>query len=201
MFTGIIYSRGRIRKIKTMNKGKNIEIFSEKEIKNVHKGMSIAINGVCLTVTSFSGVRIFSFDVSKETIDKTTFKYVNYGKNVNIELPVTADGFLNGHIVQGHVDTTGEVNCLKKEAGDTILSIKFPEKFYRYVAEKGSIAVDGISLTAFNVRNNLFDVSVIPETINVTTVGEYKKTDKVNLEFDIIGKYVEKMLNKGDKKF
>lgn len=196
MFTGIIYCKGRIKKVITLNKGKNIEIFAEKEINNIHRGMSIAVNGVCLTVVSFSGLRIFSVDISKETIEKTNFKYISYNKNVNIELPVTLETYLSGHIVQGHVDTTGVVRSLKKDTGDTIMEIEFPDRFSKYVVEKGSVAVDGVSLTAFDVKKNMFKVAIIPETLNATIVGEYKKNDKVNLEFDIIGKYVEKILNK-----
>jgi riboflavin synthase len=196
MFTGIIYCKGRIKKIITLNKGKNIEIFSEKEINNIHRGMSIAINGICLTVVSFSGLRMFSVDVSKETIEKTNLKYIGYNKNINIELPVTLETYLSGHIVQGHVDTTGIVRALKKEMGDTVMEVEFPDKFSRYIVEKGSVAVDGVSLTAFDVKKNMFKVAIIPETLNATIVGEYKKNDKVNLEFDIIGKYIEKMLNK-----
>ncbi|MCX7698513.1 MAG: riboflavin synthase, partial [Candidatus Goldbacteria bacterium] len=165
-----------------------------KEIKNIHRGMSIAVNGVCLTVVSFNGLRIFSVDITEETIKKTTFNNIGYGKNVNIELPVTPESFLSGHIVQGHIDAIGVINSLKKETGNTILKIEFPEKFSKYLVEKGSIAVDGVSLTAFDVKKNVFKVSIIPETLNVTIIGEYKKDDKVNLEFDIIGKYVENML-------
>lgn len=196
MFTGIIYCKARIKKIKTTNKGKNIEFFSEKDIKKLHKSMSIAVNGVCLTVVSFSGVRIFSADISSETVEKTTFKYIKYNSSVNIELPLTQDSFLSGHMVQGHIDTTGEVNFLRKERGNTVLEVKFPEKFSKYVVEKGSIAIDGVSLTVFDIRKNLFKVAIIPETLDSTIVGGYKKGCKVNLEFDIIGKYIERMLNK-----
>ncbi len=196
MFTGIIYCKGKIRKIKTVNKGKNIEFYTEKEIKNIHAGMSIAVNGVCLTVISYMGLRIFSADISKETIEKTTFKNINYGKNVNIELPLTSESFLSGHIVQGHIDTTGIVHSLKRETGDTVLEIKFPEKFAKYIVEKGSVAIDGASLTAFDVKRNFFKIAIIPETLNKTIIGEYKKGDKVNLEFDIIGKYIERMFVK-----
>lgn len=196
MFTGIIYCKARIKKIKIISKGKNIEFFCEKDIKNIHKGMSIAVNGVCLTIVSFSGSRIFSVDISKETIEKTTFKYIRHSSKVNIEMPLTIDNFISGHIVQGHIDTIGEVNYLKKEPGNTILEIIYSEKFSKFIVEKGSIAVDGVSLTAFDVRKNLFKISLIPETLNSTIINEYKKRDKVNLEFDIIGKYVKRMFNK-----
>jgi|DewCreStandDraft_4_1066084.scaffolds.fasta_scaffold03217_16 riboflavin synthase len=196
MFTGIIYCKGKIKKIITTGKGKNIEIYSEKEITNIHNGMSIAINGVCLTVASFSGLRKFTADISKETIEKTTFKNIKHSQNINIELPLTIDKFLSGHLVLGHIDTIGEVVSFYVEKGNTLLEIKFPQKFFKYVVEKGSIAVDGVSLTAFDIKNNTFKVAIIPETMKQTIISEYKKTTQVNLEFDIIGKYVAKIFNK-----
>jgi len=158
--------------------------------------MSIAVNGVCLTVVSFLGLRIFSADISRETIERTTFKYLKHSSEVNIELPITIETFLSGHIVQGHIDTIAEVNYLKKEVGNTILEVKFPDKYSKYMVEKGSIAVDGVSLTAFDVKKNIFKAAIISQTLGSTSIGGYKKGDKVNLEFDIIGKYVERMLNK-----
>jgi riboflavin synthase len=196
MFSGIIYCTGRVKAARPSGKGKIIEILLSKEIINPEKGMSIAVNGACLTAISFAGAVRFTADVSAETLLKTTLKNIKPGKYVNIEFPLTADKFLSGHIVQGHVDAEGKVESLKKEKGDTLLAISYPKEFDKYVVEKGSITVDGISLTAFNLKPGKFSVAVIPETLKNTTLGGYKPGDAVNLEFDVIGKYVEKQLSK-----
>ncbi len=194
MFSGIIYCKGRIKSVRASGKGRALVIALSKEIINQERGMSIAINGACLTAAAFSGKREFTADVSAETLAVTALKKLHAGQEVNVEFPLTAGKFMNGHIVQGHVDTTGEVESLKKEKGNSVLKVKFPQESGRYVVEKGSIAVDGISLTAYNVKNGSFSVAVIPETMENTIAGEYKAGDKVNLEFDIVGKYVEKQL-------
>jgi riboflavin synthase len=196
MFSGIIYCTGRVKGVRPSGKGKIIEVMLSKEIMNPEKGMSIAVNGACLTAVSFNGKMQFTADVSAETIEKTTLEHIKTGAIVNLEFPLTADKFLSGHIVQGHVDAEGKVESLKKEKGDTVLLVSYPKEFDKYIVEKGSIAVDGISLTAFNVKPGKFYVAVIPETLQNTILGSYKPGAAVNLEFDIIGKYVEKQLSK-----
>jgi len=194
MFSGIIYCTGRVKALRPSGKGKIIEFLLSEEIINPERGMSIAVNGACLTAVSFNGKMQFTADVSAETIEKTTLEHIKPGITVNIEFPLTADKFLSGHIVQGHVDAEGKVESLKKEKGDTVLMVSYPKENDKYVVEKGSIAVDGVSLTAFNVKPGKFSVAVIPETVQNTILAGYKAGDAVNLEFDIIGKYVEKQI-------
>jgi riboflavin synthase len=195
MFSGIIYCVGRVKGVRPSGKGKILEIILTKEIINPEKGMSIAVNGACLTAVSFAGKMQFSADVSAETLLKTVLKKIKPGANVNVEFPLTADKFLSGHIVQGHVDTAGKVESLKKEKGNTVLQVSYSKEFDKYVVEKGSISVDGISLTAFSLKQGKFSAAVIPETLENTILGSYRPGTEVNLEFDIIGKYVEKQLN------
>jgi riboflavin synthase len=194
MFSGVIYCPGRVKSVRAGGRGRVIEVALSKEILNPGKGMSIAVNGACLTATAFNGKREFTADVSAETLDKTVLKDIRPGDEVNVEFPLTADKFLSGHIVQGHVDTTGTVESLKKEQGDTVLRVSYPPEFDKYIVEKGSVAVDGVSLTAVDVKKAGFSVAVIPETLENTITGKYKTGDKVNIEFDVIGKYVEKQL-------
>ncbi len=196
MFSGIIYCTGRVKSARPSGKGKILEIILTKEILQPEKGMSIAVNGACLTAVSFAGKMQFSADVSAETLEKTVLNKIKPGTTVNIEFPLTADKFLSGHIVQGHVDTAGKVDSLKKEKGNTVLTVSYPKEFDKYVVEKGSISVDGISLTAYGLKPGQFLVAVIPETLEKTILGGYKPGDAVNLEFDIIGKYVEKQLSR-----
>ncbi|MEI7640091.1 MAG: riboflavin synthase [bacterium] len=192
MFSGIIYSTGKIKSVRPSGGIKKLEVVLTKEIKNRYKGMSIAVNGVCLTATEFRGEKTFLAMVSEETLKKTNMGNIKTGDKINAELPVTLNDFLSGHLVQGHIDTQGVVQALLKKGGNTLLSVAFLEEFGKYIVEKGSVAVDGISLTAYKVSKNTFEVSVIPETLKNTIASDYKKGKKVNLEFDIIGKYVEK---------
>ncbi len=196
MFSGIVYDKGRI---KTIRQGAGVKVFSialNKTILQPEKGMSIAVNGSCLTATSFKGVREFTADVTEETLNKTNLKSLKPGSEVNIEFPLTADKFLSGHIVQGHVDCPGGVKKLAKQGDKATLTVIFPAENGKYIIEKGSVSVDGTSLTAYNVTKNTFDVAVIPETLKNTVMGNYKTGTEVNLEFDVIGKYVEKFLRK-----
>jgi riboflavin synthase len=194
MFSGIVYDTGRIKSIRQGSGVKVLTIAMNKEILHPEKGMSIAVNGSCLTAVSFKGVKEFSADVTEETLCVTNLGSAKPGNEVNIEFPLTADKFLSGHIVQGHVDSTGSVKNLSKQADRVTLTVSFQPETGRYIIEKGSVAVDGISLTAYNVSKNSFDVAVIPETFKNTIVRNYKKGGNVNLEFDVIGKYVEKFL-------
>jgi riboflavin synthase len=196
MFSGIVYDTGRVRAIRQGSGVRIITITLHKEILRPGKGMSIAVNGACLTAVSFKGVREFSADITEETLKKTNLRSVKPGDTVNIEFPITLESFLSGHIVQGHVDSTGEVKNLSKQADHVTLTVSFPKEQGRYLIEKGSIAVDGISLTAYNVKKDAFDVAVIPGTYENTVIKNYKRGDEVNLEFDIIGKYVEKFISK-----
>ncbi|MFP4466858.1 MAG: riboflavin synthase [Candidatus Goldiibacteriota bacterium] len=192
MFTGIIYDTGRIKGARQKKGMYSLAIALIKPIIRPEKGMSVAVNGVCLTASVIKGSKEFEADMTAETALKTNLGKAKAGMKVNIELPLTAEKYLSGHIVQGHVDCRGRVGALEKREGNTILNIKYPEEFGRYLAEKGSVAVDGVSLTAYNIKNDSFEVSVIPETLESTIIKGYKKDVPVNLEFDIIGKYVER---------
>ncbi|MEI7543036.1 MAG: riboflavin synthase [bacterium] len=199
MFSGIIYDIGRVKAIRQGSGVKVLTIALSKEILKAEKGMSIAINGACLTAVSFKGIKEFSSDVTEETLKKTVLKSVKPGDEVNVEFPLTLDKFLSGHLVQGHVDCTGKVAGVEKAGDKIILSISYPAEFGKYIIEKGSITVSGISLTAYNLKNNSFDISIIPETWKNTIVKNLKKGAEVNLEFDIIGKYVENFLSQKKK--
>ena len=199
MFTGIIQDTGKIKSRIVKGKNTRLGILTGKDIPLREKGMSVAINGVCLTAVFFKGKKQFEADVTGETAEKTNIKKLKPGSCVNIEYPLAADEFLSGHIVQGHVDTMGKVLDIRKQAGEFILKISYPAEFAAYIIEKGSITVDGVSLTAFGVDKTSFKTAIIPETASSTIISKYKKGDEVNLEFDIIGKYVEKQINKRRK--
>ncbi|HDT15555.1 MAG TPA: riboflavin synthase, partial [Firmicutes bacterium] len=191
---GIIYDTGRIKGIRKKSGMYSITISLIKPIVRPEKGMSIAVNGACLTASVIRGSKQFDADMTAETASKTNLGQARTGMKVNIELPLTADKYMSGHIVQGHIDCTGKVDVLEKKGRNVIMRIRYPREFGKYLPEKGSVAIDGISLTAYNINNESFEVSVIPETFDNTIIKGYKKEDRVNLEFDIIGKYVEKFL-------
>ncbi len=194
MFSGIVAAKGRVKAIRKKDGFMQAVIALSSNIPKAETGMSIAVNGVCLTAVQISNAREFTADISAETAKLTTLSSLHAGTEVNIEYPVTPDTFLSGHIMQGHVDTKGYVVSLEKLQGNTLLTIKYDPKFDCYMIEKGSIAVDGTSLTAFNLKQGMFSVSVIPETLKRTIMASYKKGTEVNLEFDVIGKYTEKIL-------
>ncbi|HDQ25183.1 MAG TPA: riboflavin synthase [bacterium] len=194
MFSGIVYCKGRVRSAVPRRDSVSLEIETLKDIISPSKGMSIAVNGMCLTAVSFRGKRFFKADVSGETMKKTTVKGLRPGAEVNIEFPLTAGGFISGHIVQGHIDTTGEVTAVTKNGANTIVSAGYGPGFDVYVVEKGSVAVDGTSLTVFDVKKGGFSAALIPATLKETIAEKYKKGDKVNLEFDIMAKYIEKQI-------
>ena len=195
MFSGIIFDKGRVKSAVLRGSGlKMLEVAVARNIPAPQKGMSIAVNGICLTVTGFKGKKVFTADITKESCDKSTLGGVKAGAEVNIEYPVTASSMMSGHIVQGHVDATGKVRQFLQQGGNTTLEIEYPANFSGYMVEKGSVAVDGISLTAFEVKEASFKAAVIPDTFENTIVKNYSRGTPVNLEFDIIGKYVEKQL-------
>jgi riboflavin synthase len=193
MFTGLVETLGKITSLK--NTGKGIR-FSLKPLSDfeVALGDSIAVNGICLTVTAHKGD--ISFDVSPETLRSTNLGELNISDNVNLERALRLSDRLGGHMVTGHVDNTGTI-INKISAGDyTFYSFECPPDILRYVVKKGSIAVDGISLTVVEIDSRSFSVAIIPHTFTATTIGDKGVGDRVNLEVDIIGKYVEKFLGK-----
>ena len=189
MFTGIIEEVGTVRKIG----GGTLAIDAAKVIEDVHLGDSIAVNGVCLTVTSFDREH-FEADVMPETVRRTSFAKLRKGSPVNLERALTLASRLGGHIVSGHIDGVGMVTDLRREGNALLLKVAASPALLRGIVEKGSVAIDGVSLTVAGVSRGAFTVSVIPHTLSQTTLGERRPGDAVNLETDVIGKYVERFL-------
>ena len=195
MFTGLIEEVGKVKGINRKVDGINVSIEAKNILDDIKIGDSIAVNGVCLTVVSLSD-RGFSFDVSKETLDRSNLKFLKIGEYVNLERALKVSDRLGGHIVQGHVDTTGSITKITPLGEHTIFEIEIPSKYLNLVVEKGSIAIDGISLTINSIKNNRLFFNIIPHTIKSTNLQFRKVGDMVNIEFDVIGKYVWNMLEK-----
>lgn len=193
MFTGIIEELG---KIKAISRGANsavLTIEAKEILQDVHLGDSIAVNGVCLTVTSFSSNQ-FTADVMHETLNRSSLGQLRIGGIVNLERAMSANGRFGGHIVAGHIDGVGRITDIKHDDNAIWYTIECSPEIMRYIIEKGSIAIDGISLTVADVGKNYFKVSIIPHTAAKTTLSLRKTGDVVNLENDCIGKYVEKLI-------
>lgn len=197
MFTGIIEEVGRIRHIQTGTASCVLTVAASKILTDVHIGDSIAVNGTCLTVCRFNA-ESFSADVMPETMRRTNLGSLTPGSEVNLERAMAANGRFGGHIVSGHIDGTGQVKFLKREDNAVWVQIMARPELLRYVVEKGSIAIDGISLTVAKVTKQDFSVSVIPHTGEETTLLHRKPGDIVNLECDILAKYAEKLLGRDD---
>lgn len=198
MFTGIIADIGAVVSLRRKPSGASLTISADQIIKDAAIGDSIAINGVCLTVVTINAKQL-SFDLSDETLNSTNLVQLKPGERVNLEASLSPDGKLGGHFVTGHVDEVGRIKS-KNLIGDAFkLVIEAPSKITGLIVEKGSIAIDGISLTVVDVSSDAFSVVIIPHTAGVTTIGLKGVGDTVNIEADIIGKYVAKFLNK-DKK-
>lgn len=196
MFTGIIVELGKVYEIQKLAQGARIKIFSNQILNEAKLGDSISVNGVCLTVTEIDKVKgIMSFDVSHETLQKTTIGELKKNDPVNLEPAITLNTPLGGHLVSGHVEGVGRIKKIEKIGNDLKIEIEAPEEILRYCIKKGSIAVDGVSLTIVDVFPSSFTVVIIPHTANMTTLGLKKVGSLVNLESDIIAKYVEKFVN------
>lgn len=199
MFTGIIEEMGTILEVAKGTHSAVLTIAAGKVLEDVHIGDSIAVNGVCLTVTSFDG-ETFTADVMHETLNRSSLAQCKRKSPVNLERAMPANGRFGGHIVAGHVDATGQIAGRKKDDNAIWIRVEAPPEVLRYVVEKGSITIDGISLTVAAVTAHDFSVSMIPHTAEVTTLGSKKEGELVNLETDIIGKYVEKLLHPQEEK-
>lgn len=196
MFTGIVEEVGVLKSIRRGASSAVLEIAARTVLEDIHLGDSIAVNGVCLTATSFTG-GAFTADVMHETLDRSSLAALRPGSRVNLERAMAANGRFGGHIVAGHVDGVGTVLETKQDDNAVWYTIAAGPEVLRYVVEKGSITIDGISLTVARVGPESFAISAIPHTVAVTVLQDRKPGDKVNLETDIIGKYVEKLLTTG----
>ena len=194
MFTGIVEDIGRVNGVKRKQKESVFTFEVGKiDIGEVELGESIAVNGACLTVTSI-GKNTFTVDASHETLAKTNLGQLKKGARVNLERSLRAGGKLGGHIVNGHVDGVGKVESRRKLGDSHIFRFSVPKALSKYIVEKGSVAIDGVSLTVNEVKGREFTVNIIPYTLEETIFGGLKKGDTVNIECDIIGKYVEKFV-------
>lgn len=199
MFTGIIQGMGTVLRLTRRGEDALLEVEAEMDLEDVHIGDSIAVNGACLTVTT-NNRRSFTADVSGETLSKTNLVFVNPGDRVNLEKALRVNDFLGGHIVLGHVDGLGKIQEKTVKSGSVIFRIEVESELSRYLVPKGSIAVDGVSLTVNRCDENAFYVNMIPHTAAMTTLGLKKRGDRINIETDILGKYVERFLISGQKK-
>jgi riboflavin synthase len=193
MFTGIIASLGSIRRVTRKGADALLEVDVSMSLEDIRTGDSIAVNGACLTVTQNSERR-FTADVSAETLSRTNLGTLRAGDRVNLEKALRFNDFVGGHLVLGHIDGQGKLREKTNHANSIIFSIEIPEGLARYIVEKGSIAVDGVSLTVNRCEKNRFYVNMIPHTAQATTLGFKKIGDSVNIETDIIGKYVERFV-------
>ncbi len=193
MFTGIVETVGEVLTVQNGHQSCRLTIRSPEVISDLAVGSSIAVDGVCLTIVEVLGDR-FSVDVGPETLRCTTLGSVSGGGEINLERPLRLDQRLGGHLVQGHVDGVGTVTQIMPEGDTRWMEIAIPDALRAYVVEKGSVAIDGVSLTVARVTTDGFVVSLIPHTLAVTTLGTKRGGDQVNVEVDIVAKYVERLL-------
>jgi riboflavin synthase len=193
MFTGLIEEVGRIIRIDHLGAGAKLHVASTLPLAEICLGDSIAVNGVCLTVVAMSRGQL-SFDVSPESMSRTIFKNLRSGVPVNLERALRLGDRLGGHLVSGHVDCIALVTDRREVSGNLVFSFRVPERYCCYLIEKGSIAIDGISLTINTVFEDGFAINVIPHTAGLTTLRNRGVGDEVNIETDLIGKYVERLL-------
>ena len=194
MFTGIIQDIGRIRRLQRKGDNTEFTVFSDKLSHDIKIGDSVAISGVCLTASAVnSKAHEFVVTAVSETLQRATLGDLTNGGQINLELALQPTGRLGGHFVQGHVDTVGRCSAVLQRAGSWEIRFDFPQECGRYVVEKGSIAIDGVSLTVYDVKTTQFAASIIPHTWESTTLRLLKAGMRVNLEFDLIAKYIAKM--------
>ena len=195
MFTGLIEEVGNVLEIRATEHGTQLQVAASHITKKIRTGDSVAVNGCCLTLSAHRGEEL-SFDLLEETLDRTNLKTLRHDSPVNLERSLSANGRFGGHFVQGHVDCAARILTFEQSGGDHRLEIELPAEFAHYVASKGSIAVNGISLTVAKVLPERFVVWIIPHTKRHTNLDDAKVGDSLNLEFDILAKYVERMLSR-----
>ena len=195
MFTGIIQSKGDIKEILSSREGARLKINTNAlDLSDSKVGDSIAVDGVCLTVTQLSGDG-FTADVSNETLACTTFSGLKQEQEVNLEKSLRANQGIDGHLVSGHVDGIGSVSSVEKDGDSVRIQIEAQNDIVKYIAKKGSICINGVSLTVNRVVKNIFDVNIVPHTLSATTLADLSLNSNVNLEIDQIARYVERLLS------
>jgi riboflavin synthase len=195
MFTGIVEAVGTVVAIEPAGEIVHLAVDAPAIAEGVRVGDSVAVNGGCLTVTDERDGR-FGFDAIRETLERTSLGDLRVGSRVNLERAMRADARLDGHIVQGHVDGTGHVEKIELQGGDVRFYVRCSREITDCLVEKGSVAIDGVSLTVVGVRDTGFDVALIPHTLEVTVLGERRPDDRVNIEADVLGKYVKRYLER-----
>lgn len=197
MFTGLIEEIGEIVSVKRDTKTYKLSVCANRIFEDLKLGDSVAVNGVCLTASTISG-NVFTADVMPETIERTALSKLKSGSRVNLERAMPLNGRFGGHIVAGHIDGVGVIMSKKQDSNAVRLTITAKPEILKYIVEKGSIAINGVSLTVTYVDSSAFGVSIIPHTSNETTLLSYEIGTAVNLECDIVGKYIEKLMNYGN---
>ncbi len=197
MFNGIIFNHGKVHKINKDKKGTNLFLKSNIKLNKKHIGISLSCDGVCLTMVSIKN-NILQFYLSSETIKRSKFHKIKIGDKINLELPLKKNQRISGHICQGHVDTTAKINKILKKGKSLVFDFFIDKKFKKFLIEKASILINGVSLTISNLTENSFKIWVIPHTLKYTNLSNLKKGDIVNVEIDILSKYIKRFIN--DKK-
>ena len=199
MFTGIIQTKGSIKEIFSSSDGARLKINANAlDLSDSKVGDSVAVDGVCLTVTELTESS-FTADVSNETLTCTTFSALKQGKNVNLERSLRVNQGIDGHLMSGHVDGIGAVNSIEKDGDSVRIKIEVQGDIIKYIAKKGSICINGVSLTVNSVENNFFDVNIVPHTLSATTLGDLSLQSNVNIEIDQIARYVERLLSQNEE--
>ncbi len=194
MFNGIIYNQGKVKNIIKSKKGVNIFISSKIKLKKKNIGISVACDGVCLTLVSYKK-NMLEFYLLYETINRSKFKFIKKGDNINLELPLKFGQDISGHICQGHVDTTSRLIKISKNKASRIFEFKIDRKYKKILIEKASILINGVSLTISKITKNGFEIWLIPHTLKLTNLSNIKLNDIVNIEFDILSKYVKNYIS------
>ena len=193
MFTGIVIGRGKVGRRRDRNGVLELEIEAREVARHLHKGDSVAVNGVCLTATRTTR-RSFTTQAMEETLERTTIGALRKGSEVNLELPVRVADRLGGHLVQGHVDGVASVVRMERDNGSRRMWLSGDEDVLRYLVPKGSVTLDGVSLTVVEVGSTTFQVAIVPHTMEVTTLGVVDVDDRMNVEVDVLAKYVERFV-------
>jgi riboflavin synthase len=203
MFTGIIEAVGKITSLHSNGANLDLKVSSEFEFKEVKIGSSISVNGVCLTVIGkgkYGSVQSLEFEVSQESLVRTNFSKLKKGDRVNLERALEINSRLDGHFVLGHIDAQASVKSItSKSRTDKVFEFEFDQALRGLIVNKGSVAVNGISLTSYDVTDSTFKIVALPYTVQMTSLSDLKTGDSVNIEVDIIGKYVQRLLEKGKK--